>query len=257
MIFTFLGTGTSQGVPIIGCACPVCQSTDPRDKRLRSSLHVVTDEVALVIDTGPDFRYQMLREKIQRVDAVLFTHQHKDHTAGLDDIRGFTSKHNMHMPLYGRAAVLKQLKTEFAYIFAKKNRHEGLPRAKLCPITDTPFSIQGLRVRPIELMHHRLPVFGFRIGDFTYITDANYIAEEEKEKLKGTQVLVLNALRHEPHPSHFSLSEAIDLAKELGVPQVYFTHISHLLGSHSEISATLPEGMALAYDGLRVRLDTS
>ena len=250
---TFLGTGTSQGVPVIACDCAVCTSADPHDTRLRTSVYLEVGDVHLVIDTGPDFRQQMLRVPVQRLDAVLFTHQHKDHTAGLDDIRGFNFKHEMVMPLYGSAEVLAQLQREFAYIF-EPNPHIGLPKVSLQPITAGAFNVGSLTVQAISLMHNKLPVFGFRIGNFTYITDANYISEEEKSKIRGAKCLVINALRQHPHPSHFTLSEAIALAQELAVPQVYFTHISHLLGLHAEVSPTLPKGMALAYDGLCISL---
>ena len=254
MKFTFLGTGTSQGIPVIACNCVVCSSSNTYDKRLRSSLYVEAKGLHIVIDTGPDFRQQMIREKVHRLDAVLFTHQHKDHTAGLDDIRGFNFRHDMDVPLYGRSTVLAQLRQEFAYIFEEKYHHVGLPRATLHPITSSSFSIGDLFVQPIDTLHHKLPVLGFRIGDFTYITDANYISQTEKEKIRGSRVLVLNALRKSPHPSHFTLSEAIDLACELEVPQTYLTHISHLLGKHTEVSADLPKGIALAYDGLKISI---
>ena len=249
---TFLGTGTSQGVPVIACDCSTCSSKDPRDHRLRSSVHIEVDDLHIVIDTGPDFRQQMLRASIHRLDAVLFTHQHKDHTAGLDDIRSFTFKQKKHMPLYGRAEVLDQITREFSYIFDTQNTHPGIPKATLHPITSASFSIKEAIIQPIEVLHHRLPVFGFRIRDFSYITDANYISKAEQEKIKGSKVLVLDALRKEPHPSHFTLSEAIALAEELQVPQTYFTHISHLLGRHEEVSSELPPGTALAYDGLQL-----
>ena len=255
MKFTFLGTGTSQGIPVIACNCAVCSSKDIHDKRLRSSLYVEAKGLHLVIDTGPDFRQQMLREQVHRLDAILFTHQHKDHTAGLDDIRSFNFKHNMYMPLYGQSAVLSQLRREFAYMFEEKDRHLGLPRATLHSITAHElFSINHLRIQPIEVLHYKLSVLGFRVGDFTYITDANYISETEKKKIHGSRVLVLNALRKSPHPSHFTLREAIALANELGVPQTYLTHISHLLGKHAEVSKELPKGIALAYDGLKISL---
>ena len=246
----FLGTGTSQGVPVIACDCEVCQSLDARDQRLRSSLYLEVDGKSLLIDTGPDFRQQMLRERITRLDAVLFTHSHKDHTAGLDDIRGFTFRHQIRMPLYGMAESLDQISREFAYIFDLQHQHPGLPKASLHPITSKAFSIDTISIQPIEVLHHQMPVFGFRIRDLTYITDANYISEEEKQKMKGSKVLVLNALRKESHPSHFTLKEAISLAEEIGAQQTYFTHMSHLLGKHEEVSSSLPTGISLAYDGL-------
>ncbi len=253
MKITFLGTGTSQGVPIIGCECEVCRSLDYRDKRLRVSVHVEIDGTSLIIDTGPDFRQQMLRERIKRVDAVLFTHEHKDHTAGLDDIRAFNFMQHIDMPLYADQRVLLQLQQEFSYIFTNST-YPGVPRVQLKPIVNEVFSINDISITPIAVMHHKLPVFGFRIGDFTYITDANYIAPEEKEKIKGSKILVVNALRSEPHISHFSLPEAVDLVAELNPEQAYFTHISHLLGQHRTVEQQLPPNIRLAYDGLSLTL---
>lgn len=253
MKLTFLGTGTSQGVPVIACGCEVCRSIDFHDKRLRTSVYIEADELSLVIDTGPDFRQQMLRERIKKLDAVLYTHEHKDHTAGLDDIRSFNFRQQMDMPLYGTADVLAQIQREYAYIFTNK-KYPGLPMVDLRPITNAPFFINQLKITPIQVMHSRLPVFGFRIGDLSYITDANYIAEEEKEKLKGSRVLVLNALQIEQHASHFTLDEAIAVAQEIGAEKTYFTHISHKLGLHRNISPSLPPNIELAHDGLMVSL---
>ncbi|MEM8896384.1 MAG: MBL fold metallo-hydrolase [Bacteroidota bacterium] len=253
MIVTFLGTGTSQGVPVIACNCKVCRSLDYHDKRLRSSIHVQTDDLSLVIDTGPDFRQQMLRERINWLDAILFTHEHKDHTAGMDDVRSFNFKQRMDMPIYGRQTVLNQLKREFAYVFAEK-KYPGVPSVITKEIGNEPFEIKGTEITPIEVMHYKLPVFGFRIGDFTYITDANKIEYAEIEKMRGSKVLVLNALQKEPHISHFTLDEAISLALDINAEQTYFTHISHRLGTHREVSRELPTGIALAYDGLKVTL---
>jgi phosphoribosyl 1,2-cyclic phosphate phosphodiesterase len=251
---TFLGTGTSQGVPVITCNCEVCKSVDYRDKRLRSSMYVETDNFKIVVDTGPDFRQQMLRERISELDAVLYTHEHKDHTAGLDDIRSFNFHQKKEMPVYGLAPVLGQLKQEFAYIFSGK-KYPGIPQVSLNEIKNESFEINGESILPIQVMHHKLPVFGFRIQDFTYITDANYISEEEKEKIKGSEILVLNALQKEPHISHFTLNEAIDLANELGAKKTYLTHISHRLGLHAEVSQELPENVELAWDGLKVSIN--
>ncbi|AMM52556.1 hypothetical protein TH61_17100 [Rufibacter sp. DG15C] len=253
MKITLLGTGTSQGVPVIGCECEVCRSLDYRDKRLRVSVHLEIDGKSLVIDSGPDFRQQMLRERIKRVDALLFTHEHKDHTAGMDDIRAFNFMQHMDMPVYADPRVLKQLQQEFSYIFTNAT-YPGIPRVELYPIQNEPFTVMGQQVIPIAVMHHKLPVFGFRIGDFTYITDANYISDEEKEKIKGSKVVVLNALRKEPHISHFSLSEALTLLEELAPEQAYLTHISHLLGLHREVEQELPPNVRLAYDGLTFTL---
>ncbi len=253
MILTFLGTGTSQGVPVIACGCEVCSSIDFHDKRLRTSVHIEADGVNLVIDTGPDFRQQMLRERIKRLDAVLYTHEHKDHTAGLDDIRSFNFRQQMDMPLYGAENVLAQIQQEYAYIFTDK-KYPGLPMVELRPITNQPFFVNQLKVTPIQVMHSRLPVFGFRIGGLSYITDANYISEEEKEKLRGSKVLVLNALQIEAHASHFTLDQAIAIAQEIGAEKTYFTHISHKLGLHRNISPSLPRNIELAHDGLKVSL---
>ncbi|MEQ9100278.1 MAG: MBL fold metallo-hydrolase [Imperialibacter sp.] len=253
MKLTFLGTGTSQGVPVIACNCEVCQSVDFHDKRLRSSVHIEVDGLSLVIDTGPDFRQQMLRERIKRLDAVIFTHEHKDHTAGLDDIRSFNFLQQMDMPVYASTAVITQLKREFSYIFAD-HKYPGVPLVDVKLLDGNPFTIGQTTITPINVMHFKLPVFGFRIGDFTYITDANYISDEEKEKIKGSKVLVLNALQKAPHISHFTLDEAVTLAQELKADQTYFTHISHKLGSHRDVSAQLPENIYLAYDGQQLTL---
>ncbi len=254
MKVTFLGTGTSQGVPVIACECEVCTSLDYRDKRLRSSILVETPEFQLVVDTGPDFRQQMIRERVKRLDAVLFTHAHKDHTAGLDDVRSFNFLQKKEMPVYGQAHALDQLKTEFSYIFSE-NKYPGIPQVSLNPIDNKPFEVNGRRITPIEVMHHKLPVFGYRIGNFTYITDANFITDEEKEKIVGSEVLVLNALQKTEHISHFTLDEAVALAEELKPKKTYFTHISHKLGLHSSVSKELPENVELAHDGLTLLID--
>ncbi|MEM7163123.1 MAG: MBL fold metallo-hydrolase [Bacteroidota bacterium] len=249
MKVTFLGTGTSQGVPVIACDCSVCQSTDSKDKRLRCSVLIETERNTFVIDTGPDFRYQMLRESVKDVDAFLFTHEHKDHIAGLDDVRAFNFRNKKDAQVYGNANVLKAIKNDFHYAFDTVS-YPGVPRIKLNHINNSPFEINGDRIIPILVWHYKLPVLGFRIGDFTYITDAKTIEEDEIEKIKGSRVLVLNALRKEDHISHFTLSEAIQISKEIGAEQTLFTHISHLMGKHDEVQAELPENTALAYDGL-------
>ena len=253
MRVTFLGTGTSQGVPVIGCDCPVCRSLDFRDKRLRSSILVETDELSLVIDTGPDFRQQMLRENVKRLDAVVFTHEHKDHTAGMDDIRSFNFRQKKDMPVYARHHVLEQLKREFAYVFAE-HKYPGVPQVETHIIENTPFKIGEQEIIPIEVMHYKLPVFGFRINDFTYITDAKTIAPEEMDKVRGSKYVVINALQQEPHISHMTLEEAIAFADDIGAEHTYFTHLSHKMGKHKVVQKTLPDHVSIAYDGLKITL---
>jgi phosphoribosyl 1,2-cyclic phosphate phosphodiesterase len=252
---TFLGTGTSSGVPVLTCTCEVCRSVDFRDKRLRSSVLIQSENTNIVIDTGPDFRQQMLNAGGVRIDAVVYTHEHKDHTAGLDDIRPYNYLRGTreHVPLYGRAHVLEQIKREFGYIF-EENPYPGVPLVKTYTIENSSFKIGDLSLTPIEVLHYKLPVFGFRIGDFTYITDANFISETEKEKIKGSKVLVLNALQRTPHISHFTLDQAVALAQELGAEKTYFTHISHKLGLHHEVEKELPSGIHLAFDGLNLQV---
>jgi phosphoribosyl 1,2-cyclic phosphate phosphodiesterase len=248
---TFLGTGTSSGVPMIACNCNVCTSTNKKDNRLRSSVMVQYNNTVIVIDTTPDFRYQMLREKVTNVDAILFTHPHKDHIAGLDDVRAFNHFNKAAINVYANELTQTALKREFHYVFAE-NKYPGIPDINLNTIEDDIFYVNDIAITPIKAWHLRMPVLGFRIGDFTYITDANRIELAEKEKIKGSKILVLNALRHEEHISHFTLQQAIDLGKELEIPQVYFTHISHQLGLHDDVMATLEDGFQLAYDGLRL-----
>lgn len=240
-------------MPVIGCQCAVCRSLDFRDKRLRTSAHVEVDGQSLIIDSGPDFRQQVLANDITRLDGLLFTHQHKDHVAGMDDVRSFNFMQKKAMPVYARDTVIAQLEREFAYVFAK-DKYPGVPQVEVQTIANEPFEVQGITVVPIEVLHYKLPVFGFRIRDFTYITDAKYIADAEKEKIYGSKVLVLNALQHNQHISHLTLEEALDLAKELQPQQTYLTHISHRLGKHREVATTLPEGVALAYDGLTINI---
>ncbi|MBS1976341.1 MAG: MBL fold metallo-hydrolase [Bacteroidetes bacterium] len=253
MKVTFLGTGTSQGVPVIGCGCEVCQSLDYRDKRLRTSVLIETNGKSLVIDTGPDFRQQMLREHVQRLDAVVFTHEHKDHVAGLDDVRAFNFLHKMDMPVFGHRHVLDRLKVEYYYVF-DGDRYPGVPQLELIEINDKPFQAAGITITPLPVRHLRMPVFGFRIHDFSYITDANFIPDETYDLLRGTKVLVLNALQKEKHVSHFNLEEAVQIAQKVGAAQTYLTHASHHLGRHLEIERSLPAGIALAYDSLRITL---
>lgn len=254
MKLTFLGTGTSHGVPVIACTCEVCTSKNPKDNRLRSSILVESEKTTVVVDTGPDFRQQMLREHVMKLDAVVYTHEHKDHTAGLDDIRAFNFTEGVKMDLYATQHVLNNIRTSFGYIFAA-HRYPGVPDVALHTIDkDHPFRVGDIDFTPIEVMHLKLPVLGFRIHDFVYITDANFIADEEREKIYGCEVLVLNALRISKHVSHFSLSEAIDMAIELKAKKVYFTHISHQLGLHDEVEKTLPKHIHLAYDGLTLTI---
>ncbi|MFT7249528.1 MAG: phosphoribosyl 1,2-cyclic phosphate phosphodiesterase [Psychromonas sp.] len=254
MKITILGTGTSSGVPVLTCKCDVCQSTNPKDKRLRVSVLIQTDGLDIVIDAGPDFRQQLLGTDIEKLDALIFTHEHKDHTAGLDDVRPFNyMKGHKYLNIFGRKSVLGQLEREFHYAFTEQ-AYPGVPLIKTRQISNDPFVIESLIFTPIEVMHHKLPVFGFRVKDFTYITDANYISDVEKEKAKGSKVLVLDALQKIPHISHFTLEQAIELAKEIGAEQTYFTHISHKMGLHDEVNRELPEGMALAHDGMSIIL---
>lgn len=234
---------------MIACNCHVCTSRDPKDNRLRSSILVQSAATTLVVDTTPDFRFQMLRARVQHLDAVLFTHPHKDHIAGLDDVRAYNFFQERAMQIYANQMTIDGLMREFAYAFADK-KYPGVPNLELNTIGMEPFSIGDIPIVPVMVWHLKMPVFGFRFGTFTYITDANRIEDAEKEKIKGSQVLVINALRKEKHISHYALGEAIDLAHELKVPEVYFTHISHQLGRYQEIQPTLPHGMHLAYDGL-------
>jgi len=250
---TFLGTGTSQGIPIIACKCPVCLSSDKRDKRLRTSVFIELDGQNIVIDSGPDFRYQMLRAQVEKLDAILFTHEHKDHTAGLDDVRAFNWVNKKAVDIYAEERVQASLKQEFAYVFAEF-RYPGIPQLNLWTVENKAFNINGTEVIPIRAKHFRLPVYGYRIEDLAYITDANYISKEEKEKMQGLKVLVVNALRKEKHLSHFTLSEALALIEELKPEVAYLTHFSHQLGFHEDISKELPENVFMAYDGLQIKI---
>ena len=253
MKITVLGTGTSQGVPVIGCKCKVCKSTDIKDNRLRSSIFIELKDFCILIDSGPDFRQQMLRENISNLDAILFTHEHKDHISGLDDVRAFNFMTQKPMEVYAESRVQEALRKEFAYVFSEK-AYPGIPKLSLNSIDDNPFYFKDTKITPIRIMHYRLPILGFRIGDFTYITDANYISDEEKAKINGSKVLIINALRQEKHISHFSLEEAVNLASELGARMTYFTHMSHHMGLHEEVNSRLPGNMQLAYDGLTISI---
>lgn len=253
MTVTFLGTGTSQGVPIICCECAVCKSNDPKDNRLRSSILIESETTKVIIDAGPDFRQQLLRKNLKSLDAVVFTHEHKDHIAGLDEVKAFNYFNNMKMPVYATERVQTALKREFAYIFSEE-KYPGIPEIDLHTITDEPICINDIKLLPIDVIHYKMPVKGYRIRNFTYITDANYISETEKEKIRGSEIIVINALRKELHLSHFTFSEAINLMKELKPKKAYFTHISHQLGLHQDVSLELPDFIELAYDGLHIEI---
>ncbi|AKA36230.1 beta-lactamase [Flagellimonas lutaonensis] len=249
---TFLGTGTSQGIPVIGSQHPVCLSSDPKDKRLRVSVLLQFNGCHYVIDCGPDFRQQMLANPVDRLDGILFTHEHADHTAGIDDIRPFFFRQG-DIPIYVSERTMASLRVRFDYIFADTNRYPGAPAVQVNLITkDKPFELAGEKVWPIEAWHNRLPVFGYRIKDFAYLTDVKRVEDTEMPKLKNLKVLVVNALREEPHHSHFNLAEALAFANEVGAERTYFTHISHLLGFHADVQARLPKNVFLAYDNLTI-----
>ncbi|RNC90174.1 MAG: MBL fold metallo-hydrolase [Allomuricauda sp.] len=250
---TFLGTGTSQGIPIIGNNHPVCLSDDPRDKRLRVSVLVQWKGYNYVIDCGPDFRQQLLTHPIDKLDGILFTHEHADHTAGLDDIRPFFFKQG-DIPLYADERVIASLHKRFYYFFLEE-RYPGVPKVDITPIEkNRRIDLNGLEVEPIEVMHNRLPILGFKIKGFVYLTDVKTVAADQLEKIKGAKVLVVNALREKPHESHLNLEEALNFASEVGAETTYFTHISHLLGFHAEVESKLPDGVHLAYDNLKITL---
>lgn len=239
---------------MIGCDCDVCQSADKKDKRLRSSILVQSEKTTLVVDTGPDFRYQMLREKVKKLDAVLFTHPHKDHLAGLDDIRAYNFFSRKAMHIYADSLTEEALRRDFYYAFTD-TKYPGIPELDLHTVDMDPFMVGDIPVLPVQVWHLKMPVLGFRFGKFTYITDANRIEADEKEKIRGSEILVLNALRLKKHISHFSLDEAVELARELRVRSAYFTHISHQLGKHAIVEAELPEGMHLSWDGLKLNIN--
>ena len=251
---TVLGSGTSQGVPMIACECQVCESTNSKDKRLRSSILVSHKGYNYCIDSGPDFRQQMLNNQVKRLDGIIYTHEHKDHTAGMDDVRAFNFIQQKDMPLYCSERVENALRMEFSYVFAD-TQYPGIPKVAIQRLDGSPFVLPcGLEVIPIQALHHKLPVFGFRFGDFTYITDANYISAEEKEKIKGTKVLVISALRLTPHISHFTFQEALEIIAEIKPEKAYLTHISHMFGKHEDILSWCPKGVAPCYDGLEFQL---
>lgn len=251
---TVLGSGTSQGVPVIACNCKVCTSTNSKDKRLRCSILISYNQENYVIDAGPDFRYQMLRENVQTLRAVLFTHEHKDHVSGLDDVRAFNFKEERDMEVYCSERVEKALKREFHYVF-DEDKYPGVPLIKLHTIDKDKFILPGdLEVQPIEVMHYKMPVSAFRIQDFAYITDAKTISNTEKAKLKGVKILIVNALRIQEHISHFNLEEALQLIDEVKPEKAYLTHISHLFGTHEDIQALCPPNVYPAFDGLKIAL---
>jgi phosphoribosyl 1,2-cyclic phosphate phosphodiesterase len=251
MKITFLGTGTSQGVPLIACECVVCKSVNEKDKRLRSSILIEHEGSVFVIDAGPDFRQQLLRANVKQLNAVIFTHEHKDHIAGLDDVRAFNYLHKKPVDIWATQQVQQAIKREFAYAFSEI-KYPGIPELMLHEITDELFTINNTHFQPVNVLHYRLPVKAFRINNFAYVTDANHITADEKLKLKNLDVLVLNALRKEKHISHFTFDEAIEMANELGAKKTYFTHISHQLGLHDDVSKELPSTIELAHDGLEI-----
>lgn len=253
LTITFLGTGTSSGVPMIGCACAVCNSADPKDNRLRTSILVQSATTTFVVDTGPDFRYQMLRASVKKLDAVLFTHPHRDHMAGLDDVRAFNFIQKKHIDIYADYLMEEAIRRDFYYAFADK-RYPGIPELNLLNIAEEPFMIGDIPVQPVKVWHLHMPVLGFRFGHFTYITDANRIEEEEKNKIRGSKWMVINALRKQQHISHFTLGEAIDLVNELQVPEAWLIHLSHQMGLHADVEAELPEHIHVAWDGLQLKI---
>jgi phosphoribosyl 1,2-cyclic phosphate phosphodiesterase len=254
MKITFLGTGTSQGVPVIACQCDICKSTDSKDNRLRSSVLIQEGNTNLVIDSGPDFRQQMLRENVKTLDAILFTHEHKDHVAGLDDVRSYNYLQEQPMDIYAEKRVHEALKREFAYVFASY-KYPGIPELRLNEIKPNgSFSVKDIEVTPIRVMHYKLPILGFQFNNFVYITDANYIDESIISQIKGTKILVVNALREKKHLSHFNLKEALEVIEKVNPEKAFLTHISHKFYKHNEISKLLPDNVHVAYDGLMVQI---
>ena len=253
MKVTFLGTGTSQGIPVPTCECRVCRSTDHRDERLRTSVYIEYKDTHIIIDAGPDFRQQLLREKIKDLDGIVFTHSHHDHIAGLDDVRCFNFKYGKPMGIYTSDDVEKKLREVFPYIFAKV-KYPGAPEVYVTRIKNKAFKVKRAKIIPLQVLHGKLPIFGFRIGDFTYLTDTSFIPESENKKIQGSKVIVLDALRKQPHPTHLHLDAAIDIIKKFQPQKAYFIHMSHQMGLHEEVEKSLPDGMHLAYDGLKIQV---
>lgn len=254
MRVTILGSGTSQGVPVITCECRVCQSTNSKDKRLRTSAMVEWKNKVIVIDAGPDFRQQMLTNHVKKLDAILLTHLHKDHIAGLDDVRAFNFKQKKPMDIFADALTIQQVKNEFPYVFDGTD-YPGIPQMNMHLIDDNPFVLDDIEIIPIPVLHYKLPVYGFRIDNFAYITDASYIPESSMQLLQNLEVLIINALRYEKHYSHFNVAEALEIVEKLKPKRAYFTHISHNLGLHEEVEASLPHHVFLAYDTLKIEID--
>ncbi len=253
MKVTVLGSGTSQGLPVIACNCKVCKSNDQFDKRLRTSILIETNSNNIVIDAGPDFRQQMLREQVKKLDAILITHGHRDHIGGIDDIRAFNWIQQKSMDIYGRKSVLDSIKKEFSYAF-EDEKYPGVPDINMHIIENKPFKINDTKITPINALHHKLNVFGFRLGNFSYLTDVNTISPEELDKMRGSKYVIINALRKRKHLSHFSLEEAIDILIDLKPEHGYITHISHEMGHYKEVQKELPDGVSLLYDGLKLIL---
>ncbi len=251
MIVTFLGTGTSQGVPVVGCQCNVCKNAQEKDHRLRSSVLIEVNDLVISIDAGPDFRYQMLREDVSKLDAILITHSHRDHIAGLDDVRSFNYLLKKPMDIYATTVDQEEIKREFSYAF--NNNYPGLPKYNLITISEDDFYIKNTRITPVKALHNNSEVIGFRIGDFAYITDTNYIPASSLAKLDGCNVIVINALRREKHVSHYNLEEALNVIDFLKPKHAFITHISHLMGFNRDLEKELPDGVMAAYDGLKIK----
>jgi len=250
---TFLGTGTSQGVPVIACKCETCKSENPKDKRLRCSLVMNINNKNIIFDCGPDFRYQILRAQIENISAIIFTHSHKDHTAGLDDVRAFNWINKKPVNIYAEKNVQESLKMEFSYIFSK-DKYPGIPKLNIHTIHNEVFNIDEIEITPIRGLHYKLPVLGYRVNDVTYITDFNFIDEKEKEKIKNCKILIINALRKEKHISHFTLGEALQIIDDVKPEKAYITHVSHQMGRYDDIQDNLPSNVEFAYDELSIEI---